>query len=112
MGLFFKYLSSLFLAGLLLLLTIGLPLAYSPVQSLSKNADQSSAASNKNPYSNSTEEKTPSAGSISITEEYVHETRCDLHLPAHQISIAYIHAHEATYVAYHGELHYPPPNLI
>jgi hypothetical protein len=110
MGKALGYISAAVLAGLLLLLTIGLPVTYSSIKSI-KNSSAHDSACDKNPYSNTTEEKTPS-GTVSVSEEYVHETRHDLHLPPHQISIAYIHAHEATYVAYHGEQHCPPPNAV
>ncbi|MGE9313729.1 hypothetical protein ACLOAU_18900 [Niabella sp. CJ426] len=110
MGKVLGYISAAVLAGLLLLLTIGLPVTYSSTKAIKNNAAHGNAC-DKNPYSNSTEEKTPS-GTVSVSEEYVHETRHDLHLPPHQISIAYIHAHEATYVAYHGEQHCPPPNAV
>lgn len=100
--------SAVILAGLLALLTIGLPLTYGS-KAMKDNVTQGNAC-DKNPYSNATEEKTPS-GAVSISEEYVHEMRHDLHLPPQQVSIAYIHAHEATYVAYHGEQHCPPPNI-
>ncbi len=110
MGKVSGYISAAVLAGLLLLLTIGLPVTYSSVMAIKNSATHGNAC-DKNPYSNTTEEKTPS-GTVSVSEEYVHETRHDLHLPPHQISIAYIHAHEATYVAYHGEQHCPPPNAV
>ncbi len=110
MGKLLGYISAVVLLGLLFLLTIGLPITYSSVKAAKDNVAQGNAC-DKNPYSNTTEEKTPS-GTISVSEEYVHETRHDLHLPPHQISIAYIHAHEATYVAYHGEQHCPPPNAV
>ena len=102
------YISAFFLASLLLLLTVGLPVTYSSVK-LVKNQTSQTETCDNNPYSNTTEEKTPS-NSLSITEEYVHDMRYELHLPPQQITIAYIHAHEATYRAYHGELHCPPPN--
>jgi len=108
MNRFYNYISAVFLAGLLLLLTIGLPVTYNSLKAIRADITQSDSC-DKNPYSNSTEERTPSGG-VSINEEYVHEMRYDLHLPPQQVSVAYIHAHEATYVAFHGELHCPPPN--
>jgi hypothetical protein len=104
-----SYISAIFLASLLLLLTVGLPVTYGAVK-MSKSQTSQSETCDNNPYSNTTEEKTPS-NSLSISEEYVHETHNDLHLPPQQITVAYIHAHEATYKAYHGELHCPPPNV-
>jgi len=104
--------SSIVLAGLLMLLTVGLPITYNSVNKIKSDISQGKTKTNDNtnPYSNSTEEKTPSNGSLGISEEYVHEAHYDVHLSPFQVSEAYIHAHEATYVAYHGELHCPPPN--
>ncbi|WP_346239259.1 hypothetical protein ABDK00_006070 [Niabella insulamsoli] len=103
-----RYISGCFLSALLLLLTIGLPISYNAIMDMKSSTAQTENC-NKNPYSNATEEKTPS-NTLTISEEYVHEDHSDVQLPLQQISIAYIHAHEATYVAYHGELHCPPPN--
>lgn len=104
-----SYISSIVLAGLLMLLTVGLPITYNSVNKIKNDTCQGNTCDNTNPYSNSTEEKTPS-NSLGISEEYVHETHYEVHLSPFQVSIAHIHAHEATYVAYHGELHCPPPN--
>lgn len=103
-----SYISSIVLAGLLMLLTIGLPITYNSVNKIKNDISQGNTCDN-NPYSNSTEEKTPS-NSLNLAEEYVHNTHHEVHLSPFQVSIAYIHAHEATYIAYHGELHCPPPN--
>ncbi|GAB3427773.1 hypothetical protein GCM10027516_33150 [Niabella aquatica] len=93
-----------------MLLTIGLPVTYNSLSKIKSDIAQGNTGDN-NPYSNTTEEKVPS-NSLGISEEYVHDTHYDLHVSPYQLSIAYIHAHEATYVAYHSELHCPPPNNI
>lgn len=110
------YIAGLFLAALLMLLTIGLPITYSSVKKIKADIANSKANNSKsdndyNPYSNSTEEKTP-ANSNTVNEEYVHFDHHDFHLSFSQATLAYIHTHEATYTAYHGELHCPPPNLL
>ena len=108
-GKILDYVTGVFLAGLLLLLTIGLPVTFSSVQALKAKTTQSDNSS-KNPYSNSTEEKTPN-NNIGYNEEYVHNVHYDFHLPPSQIANVYIDTNEAIYVAYHGEMHCPPPNL-
>lgn len=99
---------SIFLAALLVLLTIGLPVTYSSVAKL-KAATSKNKISDKNPYSNSTEEKTPN-NTVTFSEEYVHISNHEPPLSLFQVSVAYLHAHEATYVAFHGEMLCPPPN--
>ncbi|MFT4095044.1 MAG: hypothetical protein QM640_15540 [Niabella sp.] len=106
----FNYIAGVFLGVLLLLLTVGLPVTYHAVKKMKEQVAQNKS-NDTNPYANSTEEKTP-CNSLSVSEEYVHEHQHDFTLFPQQISIAYIHAHEAVYKAYHGELHYPPPNLL
>lgn len=105
-----KIVFALLLAMLLVLLTVGLPVTYNAVKNLKSNIAKGNKSDN-GPYSNTNEEKTPSSTNISVNEEYTHHAHHDFNITATQISIAYIHAHEATYRAYHGELHYPPPNF-
>jgi hypothetical protein len=62
-----------------------------------------------NPLGNTTEEKAPN-GANSFSEEYLH----DNHRSEYFSSIAsQFHKCEnaSIYVAYHGELHVPPPNV-
>ncbi len=103
-----RIISSVFLAALLMLLTVGLPVTYSSVAQWKKVSAPSDVA-DKNPYSNSTEEKAPK-NSLTLSEEYVHGSDYESSLALFQVSVAYIHAHEATYVAFHGEMLCPPPN--
>ncbi len=104
-----KSISAVVLAGLLILLTVGLPVAFNTIKELKQDIAQTESTDN-NPYSNTTEEKTTS-NSIFLTKEYVHTGHEDVHIRPLQISMAYIHAHESTYTAFHGELHSPPPNF-
>jgi hypothetical protein len=66
-------------------------------------------ASGCNPFANTTEEKTES-GSISFSEEYVHEYHELIHtnadLPKHHNC-----GRSALYIAFHGELLSPPPEV-
>lgn len=61
-----------------------------------------------NPFGNSTEEKTGS--STSLSEEYLHNNhKTDL---LFSISLQYHNCENAgTYIAFHGELLVPPPNV-
>lgn len=63
-----------------------------------------------NPFAGTTEEKTPSSNTFA--EEYIHHSEWDCSSLPFQISIAYIHAHESLYKAYHGEPPCPPPNVV
>ncbi|HUM98418.1 MAG TPA: hypothetical protein PK275_11225 [Chitinophagaceae bacterium] len=70
--------------------------------------DEQQQSSNNNPLTSSTEEKAPS--SISLSEEYLHHSHTQLH-PWFSIVSDLNHSFaDAVYVAWHGELHYPPPN--
>ncbi|MFT3681515.1 MAG: hypothetical protein QM791_14690 [Ferruginibacter sp.] len=60
------------------------------------------------PLPGSAEEKNPAPGS-SLSEEFLHET----HVNEHFFSIVqqhYTHENADAYIAFHGELHAPPPN--
>ena len=106
--------SAVFMMLALLWLTISAPFVYAGNQEIIKQAkmtttttDDDNAAAN--PFGNNTEEKTPGNGS-SFSEEYLH----DHHHTEHFFSIiSRVHNYEnaGTYVAFHGELLVPPPNV-
>jgi hypothetical protein len=113
----FQLASSVFMMIALLWLTISLPVVYSSQQDLAKQNKmvdvnsplQSSEEEAANPFGNSTEEKTP-GGNNSFSEEYLHNH----HITEYFFVVAsQFHSHfEAdTYLAYHGELLVPPPNV-
>ena len=102
------FITSVFLATLLVVLTIGLPLTYSSMLKL-KEVSTSGKVADKGPYSNSTEEKVPVQ---TVNEEYVHSSDSELSVALLQLSASYIHVHEAIYVAFHGEMLCPPPNYL
>ncbi|MEE6186775.1 MULTISPECIES: hypothetical protein [Chitinophagaceae] len=104
----YQYISALFLSGLLMLLTIGLPVAYNTIKELKQSLTHSEV--NDGPYSNTTEEKTPS--NLNLSEEYVHDHHHHSPTLISLINGSYEHTHEAIYMAYHGELHCPPPNFL
>lgn len=60
-----------------------------------------------NPFGNTTEEKNPNSSSFS--EEYLHDHHHSDHFMS--VILRYHNCENSdTYVAYHGELHVPPPN--
>jgi hypothetical protein len=62
-----------------------------------------------NPFANTTEEKTSNSVN-SLSEEYLHHTN----LPDQYFSVSsteYKVEHASTYIAFHGELICPPPDL-
>ncbi|MFV0606972.1 MAG: hypothetical protein ACK5NK_14150 [Niabella sp.] len=98
----------MFMLLILAWLTVSLPFAYQAKES----AKQTTTANGKglsNPLAGATEEKTPN---LNFLEEYIHYSDVDFSLHSFQISVAYIHAHEAIYIGYHGEPPCPPPNSL
>jgi hypothetical protein len=98
----------------LLWLTISSPFVLSAQQDM---ATHQTASSNlpgpvneeeaPSPLGSATEEKAPSSSSFS--EEYIHDHHADDH--SFSIALQYHKCENAgTYIAYHGELHVPPPN--
>ena len=112
----FQLVSAVFMIVALLWLTISAPFVYAGQQEISKQEKVASHGSplagteeEANPFGNTTEEKAPTNGS-SVSEEYLH----DLHKAEYFSSIAlrYHKCEKAgTYIAFHGELLVPPPNL-
>jgi hypothetical protein len=108
--------SAVFMILALLWLTISAPFVFASQQELAKHHKATNTASpltqteeeSPNPLGNASEEKAPSTTSFS--EEYLH----DHHMPDHFFSIAlqyYKCENAGTYIAYHGELLVPPPNV-
>ena len=100
----------------LLWLTISLPFAYANQQLVAKqfasadNAAQPDTEDDSgNPFGNNTEEKAPNSTNT-LSEEYLHD-----HPFTHHIFSALMQYHnygnDGTYVAFHGELLVPPPNV-
>ena len=113
----FQLLSAIFMILALLWLTISAPFVVAGQQQMAKYehaGDFGSPYSNSeedaaNPFGNNTEEKSPSSSSVS--EEYLH----DHHKSEYLISVIlrhHKHVNADTYIAYHGELLVPPPNLV
>jgi hypothetical protein len=99
----------------LLWLTVSLPFVFAGQQEIARqyHVDNDSPLTGNeeesaNPFGNSTEEKTPSSNSLS--EEYLHDHHKDDGLLA--ITRQYRTCEDASdYIAFHGELLVPPPNV-
>jgi cytoskeletal protein RodZ len=115
---FFQLASAIFMIAALLWLTVSTPFVF---QFQQKQIEQNKIAQSEqspvtdtneeesNPFGNTTEEKN-STSSNTLTEEYLHE----LHLHNHFFSIVSSEHqchHDDTYIAFHGELDVPPPDV-
>jgi len=93
----------------LLWLTVSLPFVYDSQQQVkSANLLGTNEEEGGNACGNTTEEKKPSANSVS--EEYLHNHDVDDHFIS---PIVQFHKCENAdvYTAFHGEVHVPPPNV-
>ena len=107
--------TSIFLMLTLAFLTVSLPFVYKAKQIAEMEASAASINIGEaeeecdNPFANTTEEK-PTSNISSASEEYLH----DNHKSEHYFSIiSQFHKSESAtdYIAFHGELLVPPPNL-
>ncbi len=94
----------------LLWLTVSLPFVYEAKLHQTEQSETKEKNQN-NPLAGATEEKVPANPTLTITEEYLHHGAYDFSLAPFREGIAYLHAHEGTYIAFHAELHAPPPNV-
>lgn len=112
----FQSASAIFMILALIWLTISLPFVYASQQDAGKQCKSSYALSSlggteeeaANPFGNTTEEKNPN--STSFSEEYLHHH----HEEAYSFSIVAQHhkcENAGTYIAFHGELDVPPPDV-
>lgn len=97
-------------------LTVSTPFVYAAQQQLVKLQKMEKAGSqlpgseeeSSNPYGNTTEEKAPN--STSLSEEYIHHNHKIYFFSS--IATQYHKGENAAiYIAFHGELLVPPPNL-
>lgn len=97
-------------------LTVSIPFVLESKQRIAEHQNQalvnfpmSAAEEEANPLGNTTEEKAPT-GSNSFSEEYIH----DNHRSEFLLSVTsqfYKGENASVYVAFHGELLVPPPNV-
>ena len=112
----FQLSSAVFMIMALLWLTVSLPFVYDNQQKQSERDKIENASSSPennedstNPFGNTTEEKNPN-NSNSLSEEFLHHH----FIHDHFFSIAsqsYKCVNVDTYIAYHGELDVPPPDV-
>ena len=110
--------SAIFMILALLWLTMSLPFVYGAQQENNKHDKVSTSSSSgiagneeesANPFGNNTEEKCPNSTN-SLSEEYLHDHHADSHF--FSIALQYHKCENAgTYIAFHGELLVPPPNV-
>lgn len=106
--------SSVLMIIALLWLTVSTPFVFKSQQQadryeklIGKNQNVPLDEDDQNPYGNTTEEKAPNG--ISIQEEFLHEN----HTSEYFLLLASQHPqleNPGIYIAFHGELHVPPPN--
>jgi hypothetical protein len=116
---FFQLTSAVFMIAALFWLTISTPFVYDFQQKqieqnkIVKSEQPSVADTNNeeesNPFGNTTEEKNPNSGNT-LTEEYLHELQLHNHFFSIVSSEHQCH-HDDTYIAFHGELDVPPPDV-
>ena len=113
----FQLASAVFMMAALLWLTISAPFIYAGQQMLISQEQTSNSSipmagneeESSNPFGNTTEEKAPSGGN-SLSEEYIHDHHKNDHF--FSILLRYHKSENAgTYIAFHGELDVPPPDL-
>jgi len=112
----FQLISAVVMILALMWLTVSTPFVYAAQQELAKqqktektSSPLTSSEEESNPFGNSTEEKAPN--STSLSEEYIHNNhRINFFF---SIATQYHKCENAdTYIAFHGELLVPPPNVL
>lgn len=102
----------------LLWLTVSTPFVVSFQQEMAKQGLSTNSTSplstddedSSNPFGNNTEEKPASNASVSLAEEYLHDSHKAEYL--FSVTSTYHKCENAgTYTAFHGELLVPPPNF-
>lgn len=107
-----------FLILTLLWLTISIPFVYASQQELAKQqlgtdhqfSLPAAEEETTNPLGNTTEEKAPGNSLTSVSEEYLHDSHSEEGI--FSIASQYHNCEDfGTYLAFHGELLVPPPNV-
>lgn len=113
----FQKVSAIFLMLTLLWLTVSTPFVLAAQQEIAKQQKMEAASSpdnncedeNSDSANNNVEEKVPNTGS-GFSEEYLHDHHTTHYIDT-IISTYKKLDNSDTYIAYHGELHCPPPNV-
>jgi cytoskeletal protein RodZ len=110
-----SYVSSIFMMLALAWLTVSLPFVYEAQQvredyKSAAKQDLAGTEEDSNPFSNTTEEKTPNNNNVNTpSEEYLHDHHSSetyIAVPSTEYKVE----HASTYIAFHGELISPPPD--
>lgn len=94
-------------------LTVSTPFVFSAqqerasVEQITEEMPEASEEDTASPFSSTTEEKAPS--STVLSEEYLHNHPHDNAVFSIVLRF-HLRENARTYIAYHGELHVPPPN--
>jgi hypothetical protein len=112
----FQLCSAVFMILTLMWLTVSIPFVNAAQQEVAKHEKTEKATSplagseeeSSNPFGNNTEEKAPNTNTLS--EEYLHTPNIISHFYT-EISQYHKHENSDIYIAFHGELLVPPPNL-
>ncbi len=113
----FQLVSAVVMILALMWLTVSAPYVYASQQQLAKQQKTEKANTpltgseeeSSNPFGNSTEEK--ASGNTSLSEEYIHNKHKIYFF--FSVSTQYHKPENAdTYIAFHGELLVPPPNVL
>lgn len=110
----FRKVSAIGMIAALVWLTISAPFVFHFQQELKKiekaqaTKSPSTEKGDTNPFANTTEEKTSSVNTFS--EEYLHHSE-ENNLRTNKVFNQYSNLSESLYIAFHGELISPPPDL-
>lgn len=113
--------TSIFLMLSLLWLTVSIPFVYAGQQKIAaekkiaahqqQQTNDDSADNGCSPFGNNTEEKAPSSGINTLSEEYLHHGEDLFH--AFELFMSHHHVQSVDeYVSFHGEMLCPPPNVL
>ncbi len=109
-----NWLSSIFMMLALAWLTVCLPVVYGAQQERTYIAAENQSTpdadddNTSNPLANTTEETTPN--NVNLSEEYLHDAHAAEQIVAVP-STHYTSLHVPIYIAFHGELISPPPDV-
>jgi hypothetical protein len=95
--------------GMLAWLTISLPYVYEANRLAAETQTEEKAAAAQNPLANTNEENNNPL--FSASEEFLHDAHHELDGYVVLINSVFFHKNESAYIAFHGELISPPPDL-
>ena len=108
---FLQKISAIGMIAALIWLTISAPFVFSfqeKMDQIEKTQSSNTDNDDSNPLASTSEEKTPSTNTFS--EEYLHHAE-ENNINAYSANKSYDHSDESLYIAFHGELLSPPPDI-